>query len=1338
MTVGPSRGPTHHATPICQLTTSLFASPNRFQSLSLNTTTDLSPTPEYCPLGYIDVDIKGTLDSGEGWVSTRALIDSGGQGSFINDKLFEYYQHLPCLTKPQPISLILADGRPSKGGNIKSYSPLTLRIASNQETIALDVAPTTHHIVLGTPWLERHDPVISYKRRTVTFTSNFCRTHCTHYNQTLELHSEPSPSERKVQVSLLGEEKPYKGDGPRKVLPPRNLRKVSHTPVSRKPLLPKNSVDSVKAPLEAPKISTVGPHAFATLLNQPGVELFTMSFSDLSQIEINNISNDSGGGDGNSGTDLSNIPPEYHDLAGLFSEKEAMNLPPHRSYDHTIPLEAGSTPPFGPIYSMSPAELAALKKYVEDNLKKGFIRHSQSPCGAPILFAKKSDGTLRLCVDYRGLNKITTKNRYPLPLIGELLDRISRAKYFTKFDVRDGYHRLRMASGEEWKTAFRCRYGLYEYTVMPFGLCNAPGTFQHYMNDTFREFLDEFLIVYLDDLLIYSDTLAEHKVHVRRVMEKLHDAGLFLKPSKCQFHVQEVAFLGFIVGPSGVKMDPSKVSAIITWPTPKSIHDIRVFLGLANFYRRFIKRFSRVALPITSLLKKDCKFHWDSRAQLAFEALKKAFVSAPILRHFDPALPTIIEADASNHALGAVISQRGSDDGLLHPITFYSRKFNPAELNYEIYDKEMLAIVETLDHFRHYFEGLGQKTTVYSDHRNLLWFTETRVYNRRQVRWAEKLSRYDFIIIFRPGKQGGKPDALSRRPDYTSGDDSASRTITFLKPHHVDTSSLGSEYTAGPRDGSTVRAYSLNAAITQQLPHRVLGTDTPLQEKILSHLDQDQKLSPRLPHLRNTSLPRGPGIDELLRGYSISADGLVLKDGLVYIPHNQELKLQILQTCHDSKTGGHLGQRNTMERVSRNYYWPKMRQFINEYVRTCETCSRNKAPRHRPHGLLHPLPIPTNSWKSVSMDLIVELPSSSGFNSILVCVDRFTKMAHFIPTNSDVDAEGAATLYLRNVFKLHGLPGDIVSDRGSHFTSRFTRRLLELCEIKNNYSTAYHPQSDGQTERTNQTLEQYLRIYCDHQQDDWHDLLPYAEFVYNNTQNSSTQMTPFFANYGYHPRCTLQAREDPFVPINPTAESLIEKFRQLHSRLRENLCHAQATYKEYHDRYAKEPPSFKVGDKVWLNRKNIRTNRPSQKLDFKRLGPFPIEAIVGESKIAYRLTLPHQMRIHPVFHVSLLEPYHQSHLPGRQQPEPPPIEVEGQPEFEVKEILDSKVSNGQLLYYVDWEGYGPTGRQWEPAEHLQHSPEVVAAYHKRYPRRPSPANIPAVRPRLGRKKSPKR
>ena len=965
MTLGPSSGGiSKFSPPPSVVLSSTFTSPNPFSSLS--------PKPEYSPLAYIDVDIK-PADSEE-WKSARAMVDCGGQGSFINDNLSQSYQ-LPCLLKQQPVSLVLADGSPSQAGHITHYNPLVLRTAGNEELLGLDVAPTSHDIILGMPWLKRYNPAIRFGSNHITFDSPYCQENCAHYGKTIPLHQAPHIAEPKAHP--LGEEKRIERDESVKVWPPRNLSEVSRKQVSRKspsldavdkvlpsagPTLPptppsaspsqpircmRKPTKSKRFARRAPPVSLVSPHAFAMLCNQPGTQLFVMSIAQT--VELASAKTDVTLQD----PDLSTIPPEYHEFADLFSKKEADVLPPHRSYDHQIPLEPGTTPPFGSIYSMSPVELEVLRKYIGENLRKGFIRHSQSSCGAPVLFVKKADGSLRLCVDYRGLNKITTKNRYPLPLIGEMLDRISRAKYFTKFDIRDGYNRLRMAEGEEWKTAFRCRYGLYEYTVMPFGLCSAPGTFQHYMNDTFREFLDKFLIVYLDDFLIYSDSLAEHKRHVRSVLERLREAGLYLKPSKCQFHMQEVAFLGFIVGPNGIQMDPTKVEAITTWPVPKSVHEVRVFLGLAYFYRRFIQYFSKVAAPITELLRKNRRFQWTSGAQAAFDSLRNSFTTAPALRHFDPSLPTILEADASDYAVGAVISQRDPESGRLHPITFHSRKFNSAELNYEIYDKEMLAIVETMDHYRHYFEGLGQTTTIFSDHRNLLWFTETKVYNRRQARWAEKMSRFDFKIVFRPGKQGGKPDALSRRPDYTLWNDASERTMTFLKPEQIDTSLL-------PADDPVLASYVLAAThiVDDSTGATMIGADEDRIAAIREALENDDEVSPLLPYLRNPTMPRGEDVAESLEPYVLDAEGLLLRNGLVYVPDVDALKLEILKDCHDAKTAGHMGQEKTLELVSRDYYWPRMRAFAKEYVCTCNTCARNKTPRHAPHGQLQPLPIP--------------------------------------------------------------------------------------------------------------------------------------------------------------------------------------------------------------------------------------------------------------------------------------------------------------------------------------------------------------------------------------------
>jgi hypothetical protein len=406
---------------------------------------------------------------------------------------------------------------------------------------------------------------------------------------------------------------------------------------------------------------------------EKGDQVFLTFINAIPDAEINSLNSD------DPNADIPKIPECYKDLVKVFSKSESQTLPPHRGHlDHHIPLEDGAKPVFGPIYNLSELELKVLKDYVDDKLKKGHIRPSTSPFGSPVLFVKKADGTLRLCVDYRALNRITIKNRYPLPLTIEIMDRVKGATRFTRLDVRDAFNRLRVAEGDEWKTAFRTRYGHFEYLVMPFGLCNAPASFQSYINNALRDYLDDFCIAYMDDVLVYTNgTLEEHIQHVRKVLERLQEHELYVKLEKCEFHVQETRFLGFIISPNGVAMDPDRIKTIVDWPVPKSLYDIQVFLGFANFYRRFIEGYSRVVLPLTNLLKKTKKFLWTKLAQEAFDTLKTLFTTAPILKHFDPDLPTHLHADSSGAAISGIISQ--PHDGVLHPVAFWSRKCLPAE-----------------------------------------------------------------------------------------------------------------------------------------------------------------------------------------------------------------------------------------------------------------------------------------------------------------------------------------------------------------------------------------------------------------------------------------------------------------------------------------------------------------------------------------------------------------------------------------------------------------------------------------------------------------------------------
>lgn len=989
---------------------------------------------------------------------------------------------------------------------------------------------------------------------------------------------------------------------------------------------------------------------------------------------------------------MEELPKEYHDFLDVFSKDKANKLPPRRPYDHVIPLQDKTIPPFGPIYSLSEKELSVLSEYIKENLAKGFIRPSTSPAGSPILFVKKKDGSLRLCVDYRGLNKITIKNRYPLPLIHELLDRLQGSVIFTRIDLRGAYNLVRVAENEEWKTAFRTRYGHFEYMVMPFGLTNAPATFQCLMNDIFRDCLDIYVIAYLDDILVFSKTKDEHVTHVKSVLQRLRNHSLFAKAEKCEFHQTSVKFLGYEISGNGVQMDSDKVQSVMTWPPPKNVDDVMSFLGFANFYRRFIGNYSHISAPLTNLLKKGVPFSFGADELSAFKTLKTTFSAAPILKHFDPLLPIVVETDASDYALGAVLSQKHGS--LLHPVSFYSRKMSSAELNYMVYDKEMLAIVSAIKEWRAYLEGSHTPFSIVTDHKNIEPFMEARTLNRRQARWAEILSGFDFVIQFRPGSANVKADALSRRPDYRPSEEEMAQCtpMTLIRPCQI--------------------AY-------------VTSKNSPLTEAIMQAYDQDLFAKEHLPFLCNPSLSRPSDVLSRLEKYSLS-DGLILMDGKTYVPDCDSLRAQVMDCCHNSKLAGHFGHRKSLDLVSRSFWWPRQRAFVKRYVSTCDQCKRCKPSRHKPYGELRSLPVPSQPWTSIGMDFIVKLPVSHGFDSIFVVIDRFTKMAYFIPCKETVDAKGVASLFIDNILRCHGLPSDITSDRGSVFLSKFWTRMMTLLEVNLNHSSSFHPQTNGQTERVNGVLEQYLRLYCNHQQDNWKELLPLAQFAYNNAIHSATGKSPFFANFGYHPKFSPQVTSVEHVPA---AESFVCDLKKMHEDLATTLRESQLENEKYYNRTTLKPPTFEVGTKVWLSRRFMKTSRPSDKLDHRFLGPFQVIAKINP--VCYRLELPASMKIHNVFHVSLLEKHQPDPFVDRQQEPPKIVTINNQPEYEVDTILDSKIHRNSLQYFVSWKGYSVSDRTWEPVEHLKNCIALIHKFHLDYPSKPN-KSIPRPTPRQRR------
>jgi hypothetical protein len=597
---------------------------------------------------------------------------------------------------------------------------------------------------------------------------------------------------------------------------------------------------------------------------------------------------------------------------------------------------------------------------------------------------------------------------------------------------------------------------------------------------------------------------------------------------------------------------------------------------------------------------------------------------------------------------------------------------SPAELNYEIYDKELLAIVDAFREWRVYLEGSKYQVQVLTDHKNLVYFTTTKELNRRQVRWSETLATYNFRISYVKGSENARADALSRKPEYLSNKTHESHAIlkqegdslVFNKQQLAATSRLEQDaFTQGIHQGYAKDQVALRA---------LKGEET---------------------------------------GFTKDSSGTILFHGKVYIPST--IRTTFVKEQHELPAHGHQGVAKTMERLSRTYYFPGMRKLVTRIVTGCDTCIRNKASRHAPYGQLKSPTTPSQPWKSIAWDFVVKLPLSrepvtgKEYDSIFVITDRLTKYAYMLPFNETCTAEDVAYTFLRTIVANHGTPDEIISDRDKLFTSKFWTTLIALLGTQHKLSTAFHPQTDGQTERLNQTMESYLRCYVNYQQNNWVGLLPLAQFAYNSADTETTKVSPMYANYGYNP----EAYKTPLQPGADAHEARVkvDNLKSLHSQLAEDIrFFAQRSASYYNSKRSMEP-TLQKGGKVYLLRKNIRTKRPSDKLDHKKLGPFVIDEVIGP--VNYRLKLPKTMNIHPVFHISLLEP-----APNGAPPAPiteiQPVNTNA--EYDVEIILDCQYIHGRVRYLIKWLGYPYSENTWEPRTNLK-CPEKLEAFHRQNP-----------------------
>jgi hypothetical protein len=980
------------------------------------------------------------------------------------------------------------------------------------------------------------------------------------------------------------------------------------------------------------------------------------------------------------------------------------------------------------------------------------------------------------------------------------MDRVSGSMFYSKIDLKDAYYRIRIKKGDEWKTAFRTRYGHFEFLVMPMGLTNAPATFQAYINKALQGLVDDFCIVYLDDILIFSKTREEHTEHLKQVCNRLREAELYAKPSKCVFYKQELDFLGFIIGVDGIKMDPARVQTIKEWENhpPRSFRDLQVLLGFCNFYRRFIKDYSAITRPLTQLLRGsqngrkggNIKVEWKEPQQQAFLTLLGAFQTAPLLRHFDPQLPLRIEADASGAALGGVLSQL-CEDQKWHPIAFFSRQFKGAEVNYSTPDKEMMAIVECFKHWRHYLEGSLQTIEVWTDHQNLKTFMVQQRLNGRQARWLIHLMPYDFKIHFRPGKLN-PADAPSRRPDYwvqekAQGPEGLAETLLptveaklaqqpSQQPYLGDTAhgnnslprvdgeepereiltgaipeGQGVEPTVGLRAplvvAQVLRAKSqtkgngtdhpipsvgagsrLDVTGAKCAAEGYLGLKKQMQRKIIDSLEPQawclQTLSRR--QAKNATHQEDPGVIEpsgqLLdlvlelqkedplcqrlrkeiesnnprKEYLIDSKGLLRYQDKILIPEQKSLIQELLYLYHDDQFAGHWGIDKTKDLLQRKFYWKNLTSDVHEYIVTCPTCQNMAITRHKPYGKLQSLPIPKGPWQEVSLDFITQLPVSRNkfeeYDAILVVVDRYTKMAKFIPTNGELTAPEFAALFHKHIELSYGAPRGIVSDRDTRITAKFWAEVCSYSLIKRRMSTAFHPQTDGQTEILNRILENYLRAYTSLEQMNWAQLLPSAEFAYNNSKNTTTQTTPFMALYGYNPELRVDVEDNVIEGEIPAAKDRIQRLEELRKRLKEEYLKAQERQAKYYNQRHQEK-LFKRGDLVKLSTRNLRLK--DKKLQPRWVGPFRITERIGSQ--AYRLALPQKYsRLHDVFPVQFLEDFYAR---NKQDLLPMP-ELEDDDEWEIEEIKGKAYFDKKLHFLVKWKGWPSEYNQWIPKENM--------------------------------------
>ena len=954
----------------------------------------------------------------------------------------------------------------------------------------------------------------------------------------------------------------------------------------------------------------------------------------------------------------------------------------HSHVIHTKTEKPVSLPP----YRQSPKMRAETEHLTKEMLGNGICKESTSKWHAPVVLCKKASGEYRFAIDYRELNKITEPMSFPIPTLNEVFDTLadSKAQIFSLCDLRSGFHQIPLCPSTAEKASFITHQGVFTPTRLPFGLSNSPMCFQNLMSQVLKDLNWKIALVYIDDILIFSQNFDQHLKHLGQVFQNLRAANLKVHPGKCKFAAREIKYLGHIVSRDGLRVDPSKFSAVETYPVPKNVKNVHAFLGMCQFYRRYIRSFAQIALPLNKLLRKDVKFHWSEEHQKAFDTLKKALIAAPVLAFAQFDKPFILAVDSSDESIGYVLSQLDSD-GKEHPVAYGGRALRNEELRWHISDKEGLALVEAVRQFRQYLASAP--FTVYTDNVSVKWIQQIKNCQGRLGRWALLLQGYNMEIIQKSSRNNANADGLSRR-SYPPAPEEEMEEPQVCK--------VGYEVTfCYANDSDDMNAQSVNA-VTAEPERTQPAKQSSEKPKACPNLQRLQQNCPDFKALyKYKTMGEVPDDEKQAKTLVAEASQFEIQNGLLYhfytprsrgLPREERLVKQlavprimrddILRSYHDSLAGGgHQGHERTFAAIRLKYFWPKMYDQIGKYVQSCELCQQVKRPVHAKPPPLQPLPVADllGRWH---IDILSGLPTTKDkYKHILVVVDSYSKWMECHPLRTQEASEIAAVLY-REVVCRYGAPRSLVSDRSKSFMSKLIAAMCELFQIIRHFTSSYHPQCNSTVERANSVILQGFRTYCKDKQDDWPEILPSIMMAHRMTPcTQSSQESPFFLLFGREMHVPI---DTALLPKDNLAQDhkihLSNVLKQLETTRKiatENIKAAQARYKHQFDKRSKEP-KFQPADRVWLYCTKVAVGK-APKLHRKWVGPYYI-TMLGPN-FTYRIrNCNTNKEVKSLINGVRLKPYYD---PEDRLTNPPEGFENTQEELNAEEIADEAVNTDQ-------------------------------------------------------------